>query len=98
MTTTLTCSILTVPLTRSTNPEKLRSRATENKEKARRLPYLAYGLPEKGLFTLEEFERLAADALQVREQLNPRNTDQAFFNYCCDMKPVALWSCCRSDG
>jgi len=42
----------------------------------------------KGLFTLEEFERLAADALQVREQLNPRNTDQAFFNYCCDMKPV----------
>lgn len=40
------------------------------------------------LFTLEEFERLSADALKVRDQLNPRNTDQAFINYCCDMKPV----------
>lgn len=42
----------------------------------------------KGLFTLEEFEQFATDALQVREQLNPRNTDQAFLNYCCDMKPI----------
>ena len=42
----------------------------------------------KGLFTLEEFEKFAANVLQVREQLNPRNTDQAFFNYCCDTKPV----------
>jgi hypothetical protein len=42
----------------------------------------------KGLFTLEEFEHFAADALKVRDQLNPRNTDQAFINYCCDMKPV----------
>jgi hypothetical protein len=39
----------------------------------------------KGLFSIEEFERLAADALQIREQLNPRNTDQAFINYCCDL-------------
>ncbi|WP_099237316.1 hypothetical protein [Synechococcus sp. BDU 130192] len=43
---------------------------------------------QKSLFTLEEFERFANDALKVREQLNPRNTDQAFINYCCDMKPV----------
>jgi hypothetical protein len=42
----------------------------------------------KGLFCLEEFERLGEDALKIREQLNPRNTDQAFINYCCDMKPV----------
>ena len=42
----------------------------------------------KGLFTLKEFEQFATDALKVREQLNPRNTDQAFINYCCDMQPV----------
>ncbi|MBL1200346.1 MAG: hypothetical protein FWK04_14920 [Nostoc sp. GBBB01] len=42
----------------------------------------------KGLFSMEEFEQLADRALKVREQLNPRNTDQAFINYCCDMKPV----------
>jgi len=42
----------------------------------------------RGLFSLEEFEQLGEKALQIREQLNPRNTDQAFINYCCDMKPV----------
>lgn len=42
----------------------------------------------KSLFTLEEFEKFAEQALKVRSQLNPRNTDQAFINYCCDMKPV----------
>ncbi|MEA5583325.1 hypothetical protein VB620_18510 [Nodularia harveyana UHCC-0300] len=42
----------------------------------------------KGLFSIEEFENLTAEALKIREQLNPRNTDQAFINYCCDMKPV----------
>ncbi|MUL37295.1 hypothetical protein [Gloeocapsopsis dulcis] len=42
----------------------------------------------EGLFSLEEFEHLAAEALKIRDQLNPRNTDQAFINYCCDMKPV----------
>ena len=26
---------------------------------------------------------------KIREQLNPRNTDQAFINYCCDVKPIA---------
>ena len=45
-------------------------------------------ISKKGLFSLEEFEKLAEEALQVREQLNPRNTDQAFINYCCDMKQV----------
>ncbi|MFM6506939.1 MAG: hypothetical protein ACKPGR_13135, partial [Dolichospermum sp.] len=43
---------------------------------------------KKGLFSIEEFEQLAAAALKIRDQLNPRNTDQAFINYCCDMKPV----------
>ncbi|WP_066377208.1 hypothetical protein [Anabaena sp. CA = ATCC 33047] len=42
----------------------------------------------KGLFSIEEFEQLAESALKIRNQLNPRNTDQAFINYCCDMKPV----------
>jgi len=42
----------------------------------------------RGLFSLEDFEQLGEEALQIREQLNPRNTDQAFINYCCDMKPV----------
>ncbi|MEM9213305.1 MAG: hypothetical protein AAGD25_03070 [Cyanobacteria bacterium P01_F01_bin.150] len=42
----------------------------------------------KGLFSLEEFVILANEALEVRQQLNPRNTDQAFINYCCDAKPV----------
>jgi hypothetical protein len=43
---------------------------------------------KKGLFSIEEFEHLAAEALKIRDQLNPRNTDQAFINYCCDIKPV----------
>ncbi|MDZ8079518.1 MAG: hypothetical protein RMX35_10520 [Nostoc sp. DcaGUA01] len=42
----------------------------------------------KGLFSIEEFEQLAENALKIRNQLNPRNTDQAFINYCCDMKPL----------
>ncbi|MFN6481892.1 MULTISPECIES: hypothetical protein [unclassified Nostoc] len=42
----------------------------------------------KGLFSIEEFELLAEGALKIRDQLNPRNTDQTFINYCCDMKPV----------
>ncbi|MBW4612828.1 MAG: hypothetical protein KME21_06015 [Desmonostoc vinosum HA7617-LM4] len=42
----------------------------------------------KGLFSLEEFEQLAESALKIRNQLNPRNTDQAFINYCCDLKPI----------
>lgn len=43
---------------------------------------------KKGLFTLDEFEQFANEAIQTRDQLNPRNTDQAFINYCCDLKPV----------
>ena len=42
----------------------------------------------KDLFNLREFEQYAAHALKIRDQLNPRNTDQAFINYCCDMKSV----------
>jgi hypothetical protein len=43
---------------------------------------------EKGLFTMGELEQLASDALEIRDQLNPRNTDQAFLNYCCDVGEV----------
>jgi hypothetical protein len=42
----------------------------------------------KGLFSIDEFEELATAALKIRSQLNPRNTDQAFINYCCDLKPI----------
>lgn len=42
----------------------------------------------QGLFSLQEFEQLATDAVKVRSQLNPRNTDQAFINYCCDISYI----------
>jgi hypothetical protein len=45
-------------------------------------------ISRKGLFTIEDFEALAAKALKVRHQLNSRNTDQAFINYCCDVRSV----------
>jgi hypothetical protein len=41
---------------------------------------------KKGLFSLEEFQQRAAECMQVRDQLNPRNTDQAFINYCVDSR------------
>jgi len=43
---------------------------------------------KKGVFSMEEFEQLARAALLVRHQLNPRNTDQAFINFCCDKKEI----------
>jgi hypothetical protein len=42
----------------------------------------------RGLFSIEEFEEFTSAALKIRDLLNPRNTDQAFINYCCDLKPV----------
>jgi len=45
-------------------------------------------ISKKGLFSMKEFEQLAKAALLVRHQLNPRNTDQAFINFCCDKKEV----------
>lgn len=41
----------------------------------------------KGLFGKEELLRLGYESLKYRDQLNPRNTDQAFINYCIDSKP-----------
>lgn len=38
----------------------------------------------RGLFSLADFERFSREAVALREQLNPRNTDQAFINYCVD--------------
>lgn len=42
----------------------------------------------RGLFDLETLERFGAECLAVRDQLNPRNTDQFFLNYCCDAGSV----------
>lgn len=47
-------------------------------------------ISRKGLFSIEEFERLAVEALKIRDQLNRRNTDQAFINYCCDSSAIRL--------
>lgn len=41
----------------------------------------------KGVFTKEEMLGLGYESLAFRDQLNPRNTDQAFINYCVDSKP-----------
>lgn len=45
-------------------------------------------ISRKGLFSIGDFEQLAIEALKIRDQLNPRNTDQAFINYCCDIKSI----------
>ncbi|XOV91155.1 MAG: hypothetical protein ACFHWX_13190 [Bacteroidota bacterium] len=41
----------------------------------------------KGLFGKEEMLSLGYESMHHRDQLNPRNTDQAFINYCVDSKP-----------
>jgi len=38
----------------------------------------------KGAFSLSEFQRSVSVQLKIRDQLNARNTDQAFINFCCD--------------
>ena len=43
---------------------------------------------KRGLFTIDDFEKLGAEAMTFRDQLNPRNTDQAFINYCCDARQI----------
>lgn len=42
----------------------------------------------KGLFNIGKFESLAKQALMSRAQMNERNTDQAFFNFCCDRERI----------
>lgn len=44
----------------------------------------------KGLFSLEEFQRSAENQLRIRDQLNARNTDQAFINFCCDEADIKM--------
>lgn len=39
------------------------------------------------LFSREELLTLGNESLKHRDQLNPRNTDQAFINYCVDSRP-----------
>lgn len=42
----------------------------------------------KGVFTLDEMLDYGYESIQYRNQMNPRNTDQAFINYCVDKKPA----------
>jgi hypothetical protein len=44
----------------------------------------------RGLFSLADFQDLTQRMLAVRDQLNPRNTDQAFINFCCDSRRVRI--------
>jgi hypothetical protein len=44
----------------------------------------------RGLFAIEELLMYGDECRLVREQLNPRNTDQCFLNYCCDRKGVRV--------
>jgi hypothetical protein len=44
----------------------------------------------RGLFSLADLEDLTRQMLTVRDQLNPRNTDQAFINFCCDSRRVRM--------
>ena len=38
----------------------------------------------RGLFSPAELAAFGRECVRLRSQLNPRNTDQAFLNYCCD--------------
>jgi len=42
----------------------------------------------RGLFSLQELQQYAEECLGVRDQMNLRNTDQFFLNYCCDRRGV----------
>lgn len=44
----------------------------------------------RGLFSLSDFRDLVDAQVAVRDQLNPRNTDQAFINFCCDTKNLRM--------
>ncbi|MEL7030797.1 MAG: hypothetical protein AAGL97_02895 [Pseudomonadota bacterium] len=45
---------------------------------------------QKGLFSLTSFQKSAQVQLSLRDQLNARNTDQAFINFCCDEAAVNM--------
>jgi hypothetical protein len=55
-------------------------------------------MARRGAFTLDEMLALGGQSLQIRDQLNPRNTDQAFINYCCDHKPLRTAHLAELDG
>lgn len=42
---------------------------------------------KKAVFSEDKLLQLGYEALNYRNQLNPRNTDQAFINYCIDKSP-----------
>ena len=52
----------------------------------------------KGLFTLEDFERYTDQLVAIRDQMNPRNTDQFFINYACDLQGVRYGQVADFDG
>ena len=43
---------------------------------------------KKQIFSKDDLLRLGYEAITYRNQLNPRNTDQAFINYCIDKTPI----------
>lgn len=44
----------------------------------------------RGLFDLEDFEKSLIAQIPIRDQLNARNTDQAFINFCCDERGLRI--------
>jgi hypothetical protein len=44
----------------------------------------------RGLFSLDDFQDLTQRILAVRDEVNARNTDQAFINFCCDSRRVSM--------
>ena len=44
----------------------------------------------RGVFSLSDLIALGDESLRIREQMNPRNTDQAFINYCCDKREIRM--------
>lgn len=42
----------------------------------------------RGLFTIDQMQSAALDLASVRDQMNPRNTDQFFLNYLCDANAI----------
>jgi hypothetical protein len=49
----------------------------------------------KSLFSLDDMATAAEELMPVRDQMNPRNTDQFFLNYLCDAR--ALRACHIAD-
>lgn len=45
---------------------------------------------KQGLFAINELVEYGKECCLIRNELNPRNTDQFFLNYCCDSKGLRI--------